>query len=146
MNAENSERTAKPRGRPFKKGTSGNPGGRPRLTAEVRQLCRDASPGAVERLIKLARSHSPPVALRAIGMLLDRAWGAPGSEADVRALDTEEERERARDRELTAEQLISIRDRAQELLDAKQSAPRLTPAEEDAQFRKAIGAPGSGAT
>jgi hypothetical protein len=29
------------RGRPFKKGESGNPGGRPKVTAELRELARE---------------------------------------------------------------------------------------------------------
>ena len=88
---ENSARTATPRGRPFKPGQSGNPGGRPKLTGralEVRRACREASVRAVERLAELLEADDLGVSLRAAEALLTRAWGAPGSEADVRQTDT----------------------------------------------------------
>jgi hypothetical protein len=40
LTAENSDRAVEPRGRPFRPGQSGNPGGHPRLLAEVRDLAR----------------------------------------------------------------------------------------------------------
>lgn len=90
MAAENNRKTATPRGRPFAPGRSGNPGGRPRLTGkalEVRAACREASARAVERLTELLESEDPTVALRAAAAILDRAWGTPGTEGDVRATD-----------------------------------------------------------
>jgi hypothetical protein len=89
--AENGEKTAsRGPGRPFAPGQSGNPGGRPKLTPralEVRAACREASVRAVERLTELLESDDPAVVLRAAAIIFDRAWGAPGSEADVRETD-----------------------------------------------------------
>ena len=83
----------------------------------MRQLCRDASPGAVERLIKLATARSPVVALRAIGMLLDRAWGTSP------AAYPEEQRLSLAD--LTREQILQIRDRMNDRLAANGSPPEV---------------------
>ena len=74
----------------FQPGQSGNPGGRPRLTPralEVRGACRAASVRAIERLTELLEDSDPAVALKAAAELLRRAWGDPGSEADVRRTD-----------------------------------------------------------
>jgi Family of unknown function (DUF5681) len=40
-------------GRPFKKGQSGNPGGRPKVVAEIRQLARERGPEAIAALVKV---------------------------------------------------------------------------------------------
>ncbi len=86
---ENRPRTGN--GGSFKPGRSGNPGGRPKLTPkalEVRRACRKASARAVERLTELLEDPDPSVALKAAAAIMDRAWGTPGSEADVRQTDT----------------------------------------------------------
>lgn len=58
--AENSEKTAKkPRGKPFQKGQTGNPGGRPPKTEEQRtleELCRAKSARAFEVLSNIMES------------------------------------------------------------------------------------------
>ena len=61
------------------KGQSGNPGGRPRLPADVRELARRHTLDAVRTLGELMRSElAPPgVRVRAAEALLDRAWGRP---------------------------------------------------------------------
>ena len=76
--AENSKKTAP--GRPFKKGQSGNPGGRPKRTQEQKdalQMIRDLAPEAAERLRDIL--HDPGVKpgdlLRAIEIIFDRAFG-----------------------------------------------------------------------
>lgn len=80
--AANSERTAKKRGagRPFQKGQSGNPSGRPKRTQEQKdalQMIRDLAPEAAERLRDII--HDPEVRtsdlLRAIEIVFDRAFG-----------------------------------------------------------------------
>jgi hypothetical protein len=47
---------SKMRGRPFKKGRSGNPGGRPKVVSEIQALAREKSPGMIEILEEIARS------------------------------------------------------------------------------------------
>ena len=68
------------KGRPFQKGTSGNPGGRPKVLGDVQELARE----------KIARSNqhacgrscddekAPPAArVAAANSLLDRGYGKP---------------------------------------------------------------------
>jgi hypothetical protein len=40
-------------GKPFQKGQSGNPGGRPKVVAEVRELAREHTSKAVETLVSI---------------------------------------------------------------------------------------------
>ena len=81
--AENSgaERKRRGRGRPFKRGQSGNPGGRPKAIAELRDLAREHSPEAIETLVKAMRAATDArVRVAAAVALLDRAWGKPALE------------------------------------------------------------------
>lgn len=71
----------------FKPGRSGNPGGRPKLTAEereVRELARAKGPRCIERLDKLA-DGTGMVAVAANNSILDRALGKPRQEMDIEA-------------------------------------------------------------
>lgn len=82
MMAENSTKTAKPRrgpGRPFPKGRSGNPGGRPRDLGELRELARSHSVTAIEVLATIAADAkvSPSARVSAASALLDRGYGRP---------------------------------------------------------------------
>jgi hypothetical protein len=61
----------------FKKGQSGNPGGRPKAEREVTELARDGSPRAIGRLIELVESEDPRAAIAAANAVLDRAYGKP---------------------------------------------------------------------
>lgn len=74
-------RTAgKQRGRPFVKGKSGNPGGRPKKTPElieVEALCKEASPRAVERLKEWVESDNAKASVSACMGLLAQAYGTP---------------------------------------------------------------------
>jgi hypothetical protein len=56
--AENSQETAKRKcgGRPFRAGMSGNPGGRPKVIAEVRDLARQHTRKAIGTLVKVMQS------------------------------------------------------------------------------------------
>jgi hypothetical protein len=74
--AQNSEGTAS-RGRPFPRGQSGNPGGRPRLEGEIRKLAQLHAGAALLRIVQLTKSSNPRVALAACLALLERAIGTP---------------------------------------------------------------------
>jgi hypothetical protein len=64
------------RGRPFKKGESGNPGGRPRVIAELRALARAHAPDAIKELARLAvKAKSEAARVAAIRELLDLGYG-----------------------------------------------------------------------
>ena len=67
------------RGRPFQKGTSGNPGGRPRVLADVQELARERSPDAINTLAAIMDDQKAPPAARvaAANALLDRGCGKP---------------------------------------------------------------------
>lgn len=58
-------------------GRSGNPGGRPKVAAEVQELARAHGPTAIERLAALMESENENVAIRAAETLLDRGYGRP---------------------------------------------------------------------
>lgn len=64
----------------FQKGKSGNPGGRPAITSEVRELARNSAPKAFERIVKLVNDKNPRIALAASNAVLDRAYGKPSPE------------------------------------------------------------------
>jgi hypothetical protein len=61
----------------FPKGTSGNPGGRPKDEANVRELAKELSAEAVERLASWMRSENPKASVSACNAILDRAFGRP---------------------------------------------------------------------
>lgn len=71
------KKTPRGRGRPFKKGQSGNPGGRSPIIAEVRDLARKQTEESVNALISIRdNSKAPPAArVSAANSLLDRGWG-----------------------------------------------------------------------
>ncbi len=70
---------ARPRGRPFQRGQSGNPGGRPKIVAGVRELARQHAKEAIGTLAGIMRDPRAPAAARiaAANALLDRGWGKP---------------------------------------------------------------------
>lgn len=65
-----------PSGR-FEKGRSGNPGGRPKLEGEIRELAQKHGRKALERLVKLMASKNERVAVVAAQAVLDRGYGKP---------------------------------------------------------------------
>ena len=75
------------RGRPFPRGQSGNPGGRPKAVQEVRELARAHCPDAIKELARLAsKAKSETARIAAIRELLDRGYGkAVQAEGDIGA-------------------------------------------------------------
>lgn len=65
---------------PFQKGKSGNPSGRPKVVAEVRQLARKHGPDALKRIVKLMNSPDERVGLAACQEIMNRAYGKPRQE------------------------------------------------------------------
>ena len=64
---------------PFKKGQSGNPGGRPKVIAEVKELAREHTCKAVETLMSIMTNpkSAPAARVSAANALLDRGYGKP---------------------------------------------------------------------
>jgi hypothetical protein len=67
------------KGRPFLKGVSGNPGGRPKVLSDVQELARKKSPEAIIILASIMHDEKAPPAARvsAANALLDRGYGKP---------------------------------------------------------------------
>jgi hypothetical protein len=86
VSAENSERSAV-MGRPFPKGQSGNPGGRPKAEGEIRELAQKHGPEALQRLVDLMGSANERVAVAAAQAVLDRAYGRPVQGLQLAAAD-----------------------------------------------------------
>jgi hypothetical protein len=61
----------------FKKGQSGNPGGRPKEDNDDKQLAREHSEEALQRLLTWMRSENPKASVAACQAVLDRAYGKP---------------------------------------------------------------------
>lgn len=76
-------RTSKGR---FAPGTTGNPGGRIGLPADVREMLERAAPQAVAKLVELIGSDDDRISLAASEALLSRLYGRPAMaiEANVR--------------------------------------------------------------
>ena len=66
-------------GKPFKKGQSGNPGGRPKVVAEVKELARAHTGEAIETLVSIMTNPkaAPAARVSAANSLLDRGYGKP---------------------------------------------------------------------
>ena len=65
--------------KPFPKGQSGNPAGRPGIIGEVRDLARTHAEDAIAALAEIAADRSAPPSARvsAAGELLNRGYGRP---------------------------------------------------------------------
>ncbi len=62
---------------PFQPGQSGNPGGRPKDNAVVRDLAREHTLGAIKALADALEDENSRVRVTAAEALLDRGWGKP---------------------------------------------------------------------
>ena len=61
----------------FQKGTSGNPGGRPKAAHSVQELARKHAPDAIKTLADIAKKGTPAARVSAAIALLDRGYGKP---------------------------------------------------------------------
>src|SRR6201987_3855624 len=68
----------------FRKGESGNPGGRPKVLGEVQELARQHAPSAIAELARLAlKAKNETARIAAIRELLDRGYGRPRQAMEV---------------------------------------------------------------
>lgn len=86
-NPETADQTApKQRGRPFQKGKTGNPNGRPRKTAEIIEieaLAKTFTQEAVDRLAHWMRSPDARASVTAAKTLIERGWGMAKQQLDA---------------------------------------------------------------
>lgn len=69
----------------FQKGRSGNPGGRPKVVAEIRELARRHTPTAFRRLIiEIDEGDTSTARIAAAKEILDRAWGKAVQAVDIK--------------------------------------------------------------
>lgn len=61
----------------FKKGQSGNPGGRKKEVGHVKEMAQQYTAEAVDRLVHWMREGDGKTSRAAAEALLDRAWGRP---------------------------------------------------------------------
>lgn len=86
MAAANSTKIAKKNvpGKPFEKGKSGNPNGRPKIPEDVREMFKAATPAAAGLLIDTVDDKTAPLALRmdAAKAIIERVYGKPTQPID----------------------------------------------------------------
>jgi hypothetical protein len=70
-------------GRPFPKGQSGNPGGRPKELREVIELARSHTTDAIKTLVAAMNCAPWGARIAAAIAILDRGWGKPTQAVDA---------------------------------------------------------------
>lgn len=77
--AESSEKKRRGPGRPFRPGQSGNPSGRPKMSEDVREMLKAATPKAVKLLVSVMDDDGQKTALRmdAAKTIIERVYGKP---------------------------------------------------------------------
>jgi hypothetical protein len=87
----------------FRKGVSGNPGGRPKVEGQVREIARRYTSMAIETLAAIMVDEKAPPAARVTASIaiLDRGYGRPAQALDLNLA-------RKRFKEMTDEELTAI--------------------------------------
>ena len=67
----------------FQRGQSGNPGGRPKLPADIREAFKAKAPQALEVLTRCLQSDDDRIAMMAAQAILDRGYGKPVQSIDA---------------------------------------------------------------
>jgi Family of unknown function (DUF5681) len=80
---ETTARKSRGQGRPFQKGVSGNPGGRPKGDATVKELARAHTLEAIETLVAMLEAESERTRVAAAEALLSRGWGTPTAHVET---------------------------------------------------------------
>lgn len=71
---------------PFQPGQSGNPGGRPKddpEVKEVKELAKQKSKRAIERLVEWMESENPKASVAACNSIMDRGIGKPAQDLTI---------------------------------------------------------------
>lgn len=73
--------------RPFEKGRSGNPGGRPKIPPDLVEIAKGKSKQALGVLVSIMqdKSVSPSVRVQAAEAILNRGYGKPSQYLDIQA-------------------------------------------------------------